>query len=208
MSQSFPASLWEFLNRFTVSEHGIPQGTRRHGGCQRDWWRVLRFIMNLHRFQYGMGAGGEAGGWDTAPICSSDMAYIRNSISGVRLRAGCEDAGRAMMRPMARHSRGEITSRERGVFFNNADVLPYRSSRVLIINPFSSLLVTLIWMRFIFATTFLMDVSHLLIYTRWSLSRSHHAAILHWCFLIPRVLRELLRTPQTTAAICGIIGWK
>lgn len=157
-----------------------------------------------------MGAGGEAGGWDTAPICSSDMAYIRNSISGVRLRAGCEDAGRAMMRPMARHSgeEGKITSRERGVFFNNADVLPYRSSRVLIINPFSSLLVKLIWMRFIFATTFLMDVSHLLIYTRWSLSRSHHAAILHWCFLIPRVLRELVRTPQTTAAICGIIGWK
>lgn len=67
------------------------------------------------------------------------MAYIRNSISGARLRAGCEDAGRAMMRPMARHSGegGEITSRERGVFFNNADVLPYRSSRVLIINPFS-----------------------------------------------------------------------
>lgn len=43
----------------------------------------MRFITNLHRFQYGLSAGG---GGDSASICSSDMAYIRNSISGVWLR--------------------------------------------------------------------------------------------------------------------------
>lgn len=55
------------------------------------------------------------GGGDSASICSSDMAYIRNSISGVWLRAGSIDVWRVMMRPLPWYS-GVITPREWGMF--------------------------------------------------------------------------------------------
>lgn len=130
----------------------------------------------------------EVGGWDSASIFSSDMAYFRNSISRVRLRAGSIDVERVMMGTYALVLRSNNLQGMGGVkmqmfFFMNAHVC-LSSVCSNSANPQTncykpSLLVKLNWNIF---WNFVMDVPHLLIYTRWSLSMSHHAVLLYCLF--------------------------
>ncbi len=92
---------------------GFPRGLtdiESVSGIDGAFWDLLYICID-----FNMGwAWREVGGWDSASICSSDMAYFSNSICLVWLRAGTIDEERVMMRPMPWYS-GVITSRECGM---------------------------------------------------------------------------------------------